>query len=120
MTFEGGQTGFLLGLDEARFTAFEMDVIGTAGRLRITDSGRRFEWSTVADSSNYSGYRSLRPGEIVQRGFQDAAACLVDNVVAALESGAALKCSARDGLAALAACDAARRSLLSGEECRVT
>jgi predicted dehydrogenase len=111
MTFQQGQTGFLLGLDEQRFTVFEMDCIGTTGRLRITDSGMRLTWSTVADSPHYSGYRTLGPGAESAGGFRDAALRLVEDAVAAQRAGTRPLCSGEDAVAALAVATAARTSL---------
>jgi predicted dehydrogenase len=111
MTFQQGQTGFLLGLDEQRFTVFEMDCIGTTGRLRITDSGMRLTWSTVADSPHYSGYRTLGLGAESAGGFRDAALRLVEDAVAAQRAGTRPLCSGEDAVAALAVATAARTSL---------
>jgi predicted dehydrogenase len=116
MSFQQGQTGFLLGLDERRFTIFEMDCIGTTGRLRITDSGMRLTWSTVGDSPHYSGYRTLGPGAELAGGFRDAALRLIEDAVAAQRAGTQPLCSGEDALAALAVAAAAHRSLKSGME----
>ena len=116
MSFQQGQAGFLLGLDERRFTIFEMDCIGTTGRLRIADSGMRLSWSSVADSPHYSGYRTLGPGAEVAGGFQDAALRLIEDAVAAQRAGTQPLCSGEDALAALAVAAAAHASLKSGVE----
>jgi predicted dehydrogenase len=116
MTFQQGQTGFLLGLDERRFAVFEMDCIGTTGRLRITDSGMRLTWSAVADSPHYSGYRILGPGAESAGGFRDAALRLIEDAVAAQRAGTRPLCSGEDALAALAVAAAARTSLTMGVE----
>jgi predicted dehydrogenase len=119
MTFADGQTGFLLGLDEERFTIFEMDVIGTEGRLRISDSGMRFTWSSVAGSPYFSGYRTLESAGDVVAGFKDVALFMIEDVVSALRHGTRPRCSGEDGVAALAVAAAARSSLATGMECVV-
>jgi len=119
MSFADGQTGVLLGLDDGCFTVFEMDVIGTEGRLRIADSGMRFEWFSVAASPHYSGYRTLLLGGDTVTGFRDVALRMVEDVVAALRNGTQPRCTGEDAVAALAASDAARRSLALGVECTV-
>lgn len=119
MTFAGGQTGVLLGLDEERFTVFEMDVIGTEGRLRIADSGMRLEWFAVAASPHYTGYQTLQSRGETVTGFRDVALRMVEDVVAALRNGTRPQCNGEDAVAALAASDAARRSLALGIECTV-
>lgn len=119
LSFAGGQTGFLLGLDESCFTEFEMDLLGTEGRLRVADSGMRLEWCEVAASPHYSGYRTLHSREVIVTGFRDVALSMVEQVVATLRHDARLPCSGQDGVAALAAAAAARRSLALGTECAV-
>ena len=119
LSFREGQSGFLLGSDEGRFTVFEMDCIGTEGRLRITDSGMRLTWSAVADSPYYSGYRTLLPGAEAAGGFRDVALRMIEDVVAALCGGTRPRCTGEDALAALAVAEAARRSLTTGTECPV-
>jgi predicted dehydrogenase len=117
--FAHGQSGFLTGLDEAHFTAFELDCIGSAGRLRISDSGMRLDWYGVGDSPYYSGYRTLLAQPAVAGGFADAALRVVEDTVMAARSGRAPQCSGTDALAALAVAEAARRSLQSGAELAV-
>ena len=43
LEFDSGATGFVKGCPAEAYSVFEMDVIGTGGRLRILDSGCRFE-----------------------------------------------------------------------------
>jgi predicted dehydrogenase len=114
--FAGGQSGSLLGLDAAHFTIFEMDLIGSAGRLRLTDSGMRLSWSEVAPSRQHSGYHNLMSHSEVTAGFRDVALSMVEDVVSALHTGRAPRCSGQDGTAALAVAQAARASLSSGAE----
>ncbi len=119
MTFAGGQIGFLFGLDEKRFSIFEMEIVGTAGRLRIGESGMRFTWFVVGPSPYYSGYQSLVALPDEAGGFRDVALHMVQNVVEAMQAGTAPRCGAVEGIAALAVADAARRSLATGTECTV-
>ena len=51
LTFENGARGELIGLKDASYALFEMDLIGTEGRLQLLDSGRRFESRAVVPSS---------------------------------------------------------------------
>lgn len=119
LSFRGGQSGFLLGLDEERFTVFEMDCIGTDGRLRITDSGMHLTWSAVGESPYYSGYRILLPRAEASAGFRDVALRMIEDVVAALGCGGRPRCTGEDALAALAVADAVRRSLITEASCPV-
>lgn len=119
LSFGDGQTGFLLGLDEERYTIFEMDIMGTLGRLQISDSGMRLAWYSVADSPYFSGYRTLQSPRVEAAGFKDIALRMVEDVVASVRQGIEPRCSGEDGAAALAVADAARRSLAMGVECAV-
>jgi predicted dehydrogenase len=112
--FAEGQAGFLLATDADHFTVFEMDVVGTTGRLRITDSGVRFTWSTVADSPRFSGYRVLEEQPVAPAGFRDVALHLVEDVVTSLARGTRPRCTGDDGVAALAIAHAAIKSLGAG------
>lgn len=119
LSFRGGQSGFLMGLDEGRFTVFEMDCIGTEGRLRITDSGMHLTWSGLGESPYYSGYRVLLPRAEASGGFRDVALRMIEDVAAAAARGNRPRCTGEDALAALAVAEAARRSLTTDAECPV-
>lgn len=117
--FAGGQTGFLLGLNEEHFTIFEMDIVGTEGRLRISDGGMRHSWFSVAPSPYYANYRTLQTPGDASAGFKDVALHMVEDIVSALRHGTQPQCGGEDGLAALAVAEAACRSLAMGIECAV-
>lgn len=117
--FEGGASGLLKGVDEAHFTLFEMDIVGTAGRVRLSDSGLTVEWSLVGPSSRYSGYRVLKALGESPAGFRDVALDMVKDVVAATIGGRIPACNGADGVAALAIADAARKSLTTANLCKV-
>jgi predicted dehydrogenase len=114
LEFAGGVTGHLQACDANAFAIFEMDVIGTRGRVRLTDSGHQFETHMVADSPHYSGYRSLTPAEVVRGGFGDVALHAVADLVECVKTGARPRASATDGLAALRIAAAVRESARSG------
>lgn len=99
--FESGATGYLHGCDAGAFSLFEMDLIGTRGRARITDAGATFEFSQAADSTRYSGYRELTPARKEPAGLGDTLLHAVEDLVTALEEGRAPRCSGEDGVAAL-------------------
>lgn len=106
LRFVNGARGTLLGCGPA-FSIFEMDVIGTRGRVRIVDSGHTIERYDVADSPHYSGYTALRLLDTWAGGLDDAMVHLVENCVACLDSGSTAICSGQDGVAALEIADAA-------------
>ena len=48
------------GLDYSNFELFELDFIGSKGRIKILEGGRVIEFYSVADSSEYDGYKNLK------------------------------------------------------------
>jgi predicted dehydrogenase len=110
--FAFGATGVLTGLSHRNYSIFEMDLLGTAGRARLTDSGWSIDVSLPGASPHNSGYTVLgRPGQL-PGGMRDATLNALQNLVAHLDDPrAALACTGADGLQALVIAEAARRSL---------
>lgn len=52
---------YLLGLDEGQYSIFEIDVLGTLLRVKITKSGHATEWYTRQDDRRTSGHSRLYP-----------------------------------------------------------
>lgn len=106
--FASGVFGRLLAVDVDRWAAFELDLMGTAGRLVIRKYGFAFDYYEVRDSDLYSGYSELYPAEMpfelperespMLAGAAHIIACL-DGAEQALSTGV-------DGLAALELIDA--------------
>jgi predicted dehydrogenase len=115
VVFRSGATAWLQGCAADAFTVFELDVIGTAGRLLFTDSGHRIEHFTVGDSPRYSGYRAAQPAETFDGGLDDVLAGAVTDLIASLDAGREPACSGADGVAALALAAAAHQSSLTGQ-----
>lgn len=111
IAFESGVPGLLRALDSRRFDHLEMDLVAAAGRLRLTSLGDSLEIEVAADSPRHSGYRELVLFRREQDVMRDVALHAVTEVVSALGAGTAPVCSGRDGLAALALVEAARRSV---------
>ena len=102
LRFESGASGCLLGCDSKAYAIFEMDIVGTEGRIRITDSGHRLEWQAVGQHPRYNGLRSLLPDkEITDGGIKDVLLLVVKDIVACLETGRKPCCSGDDAVAAL-------------------
>jgi predicted dehydrogenase len=103
LTLPGGVGARLAGLDTARFTAFEMDLVGTQGRVRISESGHVIERFAVAADLRHPGYHVLQATERVTGALRDTtlhavgqlvrgeAACTGEDGVAALELVAAIR-----------------------------
>lgn len=110
----GGIHALVHGCDETHYTLFEMDLVGTAGRMTIGDLGHRIDIYSVGENPDYSGYRSLLPVEVRREGLGDVTLRAVDDLVACLLDGTALRCSAKDGVAVLRIAEAIQQSAHSG------
>lgn len=110
-----GAEGTLAALDCRRYSLFELELVGTTGRLQITDSGHSYRLETVGDSPWYSGYRTLLPMEQGDAGFHDTLLHAVRDLSEALEYGRPPACTAEDGIAALEVAEALLLSASSGQ-----
>jgi predicted dehydrogenase len=108
--FASGARADLIGCTSA-FSIFEMDIIGTRGRIRIADSGHVIELYEVADSPHYTGYRSLNPVDTWDGGMDNAMPRMIADCVACLDQPGRPVCSGDDGVAALEIAHAALGSL---------
>jgi len=99
--FRSGVLGRLAGCRADAFTVFEMDVVGTRGRLRLLDNGQTIESYAVGDSPHYSGYRVLLLEQTTHGGMEDLLLHAVNDLVRCLTGGGEPACSGEDGLAAL-------------------
>lgn len=116
--FAGGAKGHLAGLDARAFTLFEMDLIGTKGRVRVTEAGHTVEVYGAQDSTRYAGYRELALEDgALSGGLCDVLLHAVEDVVRCLRNNGGPRCSGRDGVAALAIAHAARAS--AKQDCKM-
>jgi len=107
MSLIGGATGRLHCHDARDYSVFEMDLVLSRGRVRITDSGFRVSAYKAEPSRHYTGYvelRRVRSDFGHRRNLMLGAVC---NLRDALRRGAPLRSAAADGLAALAIAEAA-------------
>jgi predicted dehydrogenase len=111
----GGAVATLRACDTRHFTLFEMDIVGTLGRVQLLDSGCRIVLSRVEPSPRYQGYFEL---QTVPRDFGDRRNLLlhaVEDLVGAMRNGHAPACGGADGLMALQIGSAAHRSAQTGQ-----
>lgn len=102
---------YLHGLDVRDYLIFELDIYGTKGRLRITDSGTDIIIYYAGDSKRFSGYKQLyetrrkfKPGfkVSIRNAISDIAGCIrsknrprssIEDAAAVIEIISALKAS---------------------------
>lgn len=101
LTFSSGAAGTLIGCNLHDYTIWEMDLLGTAGRVRIVDSGRQIEIHKPVSGSQVAGYTFLELSEQRASGQEFALAGAVDQIVNHLDEGSLVSCSGQDATAAL-------------------
>lgn len=101
LRFRTGAVGFLMGLDAEAFSLFEMDIVGTRQRVRVTDSGYRLECFEVGESPYFTGYRTLLKSWDADGDMEDTLLHAVADLVWSLRENRTPECSGADGLAAL-------------------
>ena len=100
ITWEGGCDAWVRGTDSEAYNVFELDLVGTAGRVRLTDIGHRLERQGV-DGTSF-GFRQLSAvADIQETGLQDAIPAAIANLIDCIERGAQPACTLDDGCAAL-------------------
>jgi predicted dehydrogenase len=102
MDFACGANGFLHGCDENAFSIFEIDIMGTCGRIQVVDQGNTVNYYCLTDDPNYSGYKALLLEKTDRTGLGDVLLHTVNDVVSCLDKGTEPLCSGEDGILALA------------------
>jgi predicted dehydrogenase len=120
LEFDCGASAHLHGCDAKAFSIFEMDLIGTRGRVRVTESGHTIETFHVVNSPHYTGYRTLAQENKLEDGMQNQLLHAVEDLVRCLNEGSQPRCSGADGLAALKIALSVRESARSGHAVTLT
>jgi len=113
--FECGASAFLHACDANKFSIFEMDIIGSTGRIYIKDSGHVVEIYKQGESPYYSDYYTLNPADILTGVMKDTLLHAVEDLVLCLNTDKKPRCSGADGVAAIRIANAVRQSVESGE-----
>lgn len=101
LRFENGATGHLQAFDASAGTLFEMDILGTQGRVRVIEPAGQFATFHLSESRTFSGYRVFAEGEIRPARNSDTVLHAVEDLVACVKHGGVPRCSAEDGVAAV-------------------
>lgn len=114
LTLANGAIGNLSALDHRIYSLFELELLGTAGRLTIIDSGHNFRLETAGDSPRYAGYKTLLPLDCGDAGMHDTLLHAVTDMAESLAKGHRPACTGEDGVAALRVADAIAASCRNG------
>ena len=89
--------------DVSAYTIFEMNLLGTKGRLGIGSHGFRAEFEEARESERYSGYRELFPALVPVEGefTQELLPLGVHHLIDCMQKRAVAVSSGEDGCAAL-------------------
>lgn len=117
LSFRSGARGFITCNGKRENLVFEVDLMGTKGRLRLLDNGHRTEFFQFEESARYSGYQELKrqplPG--LKRG-KSPLVLAIEDIVQCIETGGEPACSGEDGLKALEIASALCKSAKSNNE----
>ena len=114
--FQSGLFADLIGCDSQFFRIFEIDIIGTKGRI-VIDNGYNMAFYVLDASPHNSEFKILRPRPAPFTGgrrfhYEDA----VSNMIGSIEGGEKILCDGNDGFKSLEASIAAWLSYCRREE----
>lgn len=101
LVYNNGTRGVLQALEADHYSLFEMDILGTQGRIRIIDSGHRIEFYEVKDNPYYTGYKTVLKANEDESDMHNTVLNIVTDLVNCMETGNIPKCSGEDGLRVL-------------------
>lgn len=121
VVYESGATGTITTHGIRRNALFEVEIIGSEGRIQVLENGRRTASHRYVPSANYSGYNELVPSgelDIAVFGGDRMLRAVADMVVCLEDPSRSPSCSGDDALHAQEVVDAMVRSHEGG--CFVT
>ncbi len=103
LKFKSGLSGVFVGCNSDYFQIFELDIIGTKGRIYIKDIGYLFEYYKVGESDKFSGYKKLFQVESpFVSYFDNAMPRAVSDILECIKKGRKPLCSGEDARNSLA------------------
>jgi predicted dehydrogenase len=114
LVLAGGAGARLAALDAGRFTSFELELTGSAGRVRLTGGGHRIERWAVGPDERHPGYRVLVAGAAENGVLRDVTGHAVADLVRCVRDGAEPACTGEDGVRALVLAEAIATSAAEG------
>lgn len=116
MQFQNGCTGFLQNVNAAYYSLFEMDIVGSNGRIYIRDSGHTIDYFDVCDSPFYTGYNTLKKQKTISDCVSNTLLSVVEDLLYSIERNVNPLCSDQDGLKVLQIAAAAVVSARNGNK----
>lgn len=99
-------TAYLIGVDERSFSLFELDLVGTKGRVQIQNFGYQMSWAQVQPDPLYKDHLMLEnPARIEDTGLPQAMLLALDEILNAMEFGEKVRSNGRTALATLKVCN---------------
>lgn len=116
VAFQNGTTVVLQAVDFQQYAMFELTILGTAGRIRLSAFGTLITYEEAKPSDRYQEYRELYPQEPPMRPDAKPEFLLqaVSHLIDCVEHRATPLCSGTDGRAALEGVLALRESAAAG------
>jgi len=101
--FADGSVAAVQACDVEAYLIFEIALLGTRGRLRVTSSGLTAEFEEARESERFAGYRELRPVPLPVNsgGNREVMLLGVAHILECLRTGARPISTGEDGRAAL-------------------
>lgn len=99
--FKNGVKGYVVGHTGKNYSIFEIDIVGTGGRIRISNNGKKIELWKPRESKYYSDYIELVQENVNLGERNNMMVKAVEDVVRSLEKNKETKCTGDDGRAAL-------------------
>ena len=102
LLFKNGAKGFLTCNGKRENLVFEIDVLGTEGKIRIVENGYRTEFFRFEESNRYSGYQELKRQPMPKsKAGKNPLVSGVEDIIECIEKGGEPACTGKDGLKAL-------------------
>jgi len=99
---------YLIGADAREYSIFEIDILGTLGRVNVEVSGRETRWFQRRPDQVYKGYKVLRPSPQSNLSFKlnlsSAMAGALQEIIEAISTGKPVRSNGHTALATLKVC----------------
>ncbi len=97
LTFDNNKPFFLQYVDCRTYTIFELDILFEKKRIRIFDSGFRFEVYDVLKSTIFKDYKNIEKTAQIESSLNRAIYNAAENIYKYLIEGEKIKCNIEDG-----------------------